>query len=686
MKTKILSIITLFLLTFSMSAQIDRSIQPKPGPSPKINIGQPKTFELKNGLKVLVVENHVLPRVSATLTIDNNLIFEGDKAGVSSLTGSLMGSGTKNIRKDDFNEEVDYLGANISFSSQGAYMRSLSKYFPRVLELMADAAQNPVFTQEEFDKEVNLLLDGIKSGEKSVANIANRVQSALAYGKNHPYGEFTSKKTVQNIKLADVQNFYTTYFKPNNAYLVIVGDVNFKEVKKLIKKHFNNWEKGELPSYTIPTVKNVAKTEIDFINMPNAVQSNIAVLNTANLKMSNPDFFAVKLANKILGGGGEGRLFLNLREDKGYTYGAYSNIRSNEKTATVFKASAQVRNMVTDSSAVEFIKEIKKFRDSLVSEEELKNAKAAYIGSFVRNVEKPETVASYALNIKINNLPEDFYELYLTKINAVTVEDIQRVAQKYFSADNARIIIVGKALDVLPNLEKLPYPIKYFDKEANPTSKPEMTKPIPAGVTKQTVIDSYFEAIGGQEKVNTIKTVFNTSEASMQGMTLLLESKSMVPNKQSVIMSGMGMIMSKMKFDGEKGYSEQQGRRMDLAGKELEKVKSNTVPFPETGYAIDEKVSLEKIEPIDGNDTYVLKVGDDISIYYDVASGLKIKQATKIKIGEKTMYQTFDFSDYKDVDGIKFPHLIKMTMGPQQFEFIVKEILINKDVANSDFE
>ncbi len=244
MKTKILSIITLFLLTLSMSAQIDRSIQPKPGPSPKINIGQPKTFELKNGLKVLVVENHVLPRVSATLTIDNNLIFEGDKAGVSSLTGSLMGSGTKNVSKDAFNEEVDYLGANISFSSQGAYMRSLSKYFPRIVELMADAAQNPVFTQEEFDKEVNLLLDGIKSGEKSVANIANRVQSALAYGKNHPYGEFTSKKTVQNIKLADVQNFYNTYFKPNNAYLVIVGDVNFKEVKKLVKKYFNNWEKA----------------------------------------------------------------------------------------------------------------------------------------------------------------------------------------------------------------------------------------------------------------------------------------------------------------------------------------------------------------------------------------------------------------------------------------------------------
>lgn len=686
MKTKYISIITLLFLTLSLSAQVDRSIQPKPGPSPKINLGKPQTFELKNGLKVLVVENHKLPRVSATLRIDNNPVFEGDKAGVSSLTGSLIGSGTKNISKDAFNEEVDYLGARLSFSTRGAYLNSLSKYFPRILELMADGSQNPVFKQEDFDKEVNILLDGIKSGEKSVATIARRVQSALAYGKNHPYGEFTSKETVENITLADVQNFYNTYFKPNNAYLVIVGDVNFKEVKKLVKKYFNKWEKGDLPSYTIPTVNNVATTEIDFINMPNSVQSDVTVLNTVNLKMSNPDYFAVKLANKILGGGGEGRLFLNLREDKGYTYGAYSSIGANEKTAATFKASAQVRNMVTDSAVVEFIKEIKKFRDTKVTDEELKNTKAAYVGDFVRNVEKPQTVAGYALNIIINNLPEDFYETYLTKINAVTAEDIQRVAQKYFSVDNARIIVTGKALDVLPNLEKLPYKINYFDKNANATSKPEMTKPIPEGVTKQTVINNYFEAIGGANKVANIKSLYTKSEASFNGMALTMESKSIAPNKQSVIMTGMGMTLSKMIFDGEKGYSEAQGRKTELTGDLLEKTKTTKVPFPEAGYLTDENVSLAKIEPINGSDAYAIKIGDDTTVYYDVATGLKVKQVTKIEAGGRTMYQTFDFLDYKEVDGVKFSHLLKMKTGPQLFEFITKEIVINEGVLDSDFE
>ena len=684
MRTTYISIITIFFLTLSLSAQVDRSVQPKPGPSPKVNLGKPETFELKNGLKVLVVENHKLPRVSAALTIDNNPIFEGDKAGISSLTGSLIGTGTKNISKDAFNEEVDYLGARLSFSSQGARLNSLSKYFSRILELMADGSQNPIFTQEEFDKEKNLLLDGIKSNEKSVAAIANRVQSALAYGKNHPYGEFTSKETVENIKLADVQKFYNTYFKPNNAYLIIVGDVNFKEVKKLIKKNFNKWKKGTLPLYSIPEVTNVAKTEIDFIDMPNAVQSDVTVLSTVNLKMSNPDYFAVKLANKILGGGGEGRLFLNLREDKGYTYGAYSSIGSDEKTASKFKASAQVRNMVTDSSAIELIKEIKKFRETPVTEEELSNTKAAYVGNFVRNVEKPETVARYALNIKVNNLPKDFYETYLTKINAVTIEDIQRVAQKYFSADNARIIITGKALDVLPNLEKLPYTINYFDKEANATEKPEMTKPIPVGVTKETVIDSYFEAIGGAEKIKALESTLVTYEASAMGSTILTTEKrtnakyanetSMGGNvMMKVIMSENGVFMNKQPLP-------------EAMAKEMT---YSLGTFSEIGILANENSKLSAIETIEGRDSYVISTKGKIvttSVYFDVETGLKIKELQTITMNGKTQNQEATFSNYKEFNGIKFPGIKTGKLGPQTVEFKLVDAKINEGVSESDFE
>ncbi|MFD1293179.1 M16 family metallopeptidase [Lutibacter holmesii] len=684
MKTKFIYIIALFFLATSVSAQIDRSVQPKPGPAPKVNLGKPQTFELKNGLKVLVVENHKLPRVSATLTIDNAPIFEGEKAGVSSLTASLLGSGSKNIAKDDFNEEVDYLGARISFGSQSARMSSLSKYFPRVLELMADAAQHPIFSQEDFDKEVNILKDGIKSGEKSVASISSRIQNLLAYGKNHPYGEYTSIATVENVTLADVENFYNTYFKPNNAYLIVVGDVNFKEVKKLITKNFSKWEKGTLPSYEIPAVSNVAATEIDFVNMPNAVQSDVTVLSTVEFKMTDPDYYAVLLANQIFGGDFNSYLNMNLREAHGYTYGARSGIRTDKNTAALFSAGAQVRNAVTDSTVVETMKELTKIRSTKVTAEELAIVKATYVGSFVRNVEKPETIARYSLNVETNNLPENFYETYLDKINAVTVEDIQRVAQKYFSADNARIVIVGKALDVLPNLEKTGYTINYFDKEGNPTSKPELTKPIPAGVTKATVIDNYFNAIGGADKIKAIESTLVSYEASAMGSTILSTEKR-TASKYANEMSMGGNVLAKIIMTKDAVTMNKQPLPAAMANE----MNYTLGTFTEMGVLTNENSILTGIENVDGKDMYVIATKGEIissTIFFDVETGLKVKETQVTAMQGQTQTQESNYSDYKEFNGVLFPTTKSGNLGPQVVTFKLIDAKVNEGVTASDFE
>ena len=684
MKTKIVSLIILLLLSITVTAQIDRSQQPKSGPAPKINLGKPQTFELKNGLKVIVVVNNKLPRVSATLTIDNPPIFEGEKAGTTSLAGSLLGTGSKKISKNAFNEEVDFLGANVSFSSSGARLNSLSRYFPRVLELMADAALNPVFTQDEFTKEQNKLLDGIKANEKSVAAMAGRVQNVLMYGKNHAYGEFVSQETANKVSLEDITNYYNTYYKPNNAYLVIVGDVNFKDVKKLVTKHFNNWKKGTIAPANLPEVSNVSKTEINFIDIPHAVQSEVATVNTFQLKMSDPDYHAVLVANQIFGGDFNSYLNMNLREARGYTYGAGSRVNA-DKYIGSFKASTSVRNMVTDSTVVEMMKEINRIRTEKVTDEVLKNVKAGYMGKFVMALEQPSTIARYALNIKVNNLPENFYETYLEKINAVTIEDVQRVAQKYFNVDNARIVIAGKASDAIPNLKKTGYKIYYFDIYGNPTAQPELSKPIPAGVTINTVFDNYFKAIGGKEKANSIKSTLTNSEASTQGMTLQMTTKQMAPDKFSMTMFMMGNIISQQVFDGEKGYMTQMGQKRPLEGTILEKMKSSSFPFVENGYLSNAK--LLKIEPIDGKDSYVVKVGDDTTVFYDVVSGLKTRESIiqKAPNGQE-MIQTVKYEDYKEIAGIKFPHTIKMTLGPQQIDFTVKDLKVNEGVTAADFQ
>ena len=682
MKTKILSLLVIFLVSIATNAQIDRSKMPKPGPDPVVKLGTPKTFTLKNGLKVIMVVNNKLPRASANLTIDNKPYFEGEISGVSGMMGSLLGRGTSNISKDDFNEKVDFLGANVSFSRSGAFASSLKKYFPEILGLMADGVMNSTFTQEEFDKEVQITLDGLKSDEKNVTSAARRVENVLTYGKNHPFGEFTSKKSVEKITLQDVKNNYTTYYKPNNAYLVIEGDINPKKIKKLVKSLFSDWKKGEIPGYTMPETKSVAATEINFVNMDNAVQSEIAVINNIDLTLGDKDYYAALIANNILGGGGTARLFMNLREDKGYTYGSYSRL-SQSRYAGTFRASASVRNVVTDSSVVEIQKEINKIRYQKVTAEELANSKEEYIGGFVMDVQKPRTVANFALNIARYNLPKDFYENYIKNIKAVTLDDVQNAAIKYFTGDKAKIVITGKGIDVLKNLEKGDYVIKYFDKYGNPTEKPAMTMPIPDGMTAATVVDKYMEAIGGKDKVMAVKTIMTVSNATIQGTPLLMTNKAAAPNKSLMTIAVMGNVMQKIIFDGEKGYQEARGQKKDMTGEELAKAKSENALFSDINYASGK---LLRIEPIEGKNTVVLKSGDK-EIFYDMTSGLKVKEVQTVKTPDgKEVKVPTTFADYKAVKGIMIPHWVGLKSGPMTLDFKVKEIKINEGVSDEDFK
>ena len=690
MKTKFYTILAFLFVTVSITAQIDRSQQPKPGPAPKISLEKPTEYELKNGLKILIVENHKLPRVSYNLTIDRDPIIEGDKAGVTSLLGSMLGNGTTNISKDDFNEEVDFLGARLSFGFSGGFASSLTKYSDRILQLLADAAMNPLLTSEEFGKEKDKLLEGLKSQAKSVDAVAGRVGGALSYGAEHPYGEFVTEETVNSVSFDDIQSYFTKYFGPNDAYLVVIGDVNTKEVYKRIKKYFGKWKKAsDISSFVPEANQNVEALEINFVDMPNAVQSNISITSNVKLKMSDPDYHAVLIANKIFGGGFNSYLNMNLREANGWTYGARSSVGT-DKYISRFSAGAAVRNAVTDSAIVETIKEIKRFQSEPVEASALANAKAKYVGDFVLALERPSTIAQYAISTKINELPEDFYATYLEKINAVSIEDVQRVANKYFTADNARFIVVGKGSEVVANLEKLGIPINYFDNYANPVDKPEFSKPIPEGVTASSVMASYIEAIGGNAAVESVQTMLFNAEVTIEGAPFKPTAviKSMAPNKSSMEMSiaGMGTIM-KQKFDGTTGYAEQQGMKQPMSEEDVAEQASQKGLFPEAHYTADE-IELMSLSDLDGTDVYKIKVkGVSESFrYYDANSGLLLREeATEEAQGQSVTTITVH-SDYRAVDGVMIPFGRKITAGPQVFGFNASEVVVNSGVTEADFK
>ena len=691
MKNRIILLITTMLISFSISAQLDRSIQPVGGPTPKIKLDKPKEFKLKNGIKVLVVENHKLPRVSYSLRIDGTPILEGEKAGVLSILGQMLGNGTTSIEKDVFNEEIDYLGANVSIGFRSSFASSLTKHNDRILELMADAIINPLLTVEEFDKTKEQLIESLKADEKSIDAIGSRVGNALSYGKNHVYGEFITEETLNKISYEDVIDFHKKYTYPNSAYIVVIGDVNYKEVKKSITEKFSVWKKAKKVENDVPVLTpNVGLTEVNFIDLPSATQSSIGVTNNVELKMNDEDYFTALITNNILGGGGEGYLFKNLREDKGYTYGAYSSLGSSRYGVARFSAGAKVRNMVTDSAVTEIVNEIVRIRTELVDAELLKNAKAKYVGNFIMRLERPQTIANYALNIKLNDLPEDFYETYLEKINAVTAEDVKRVANKYFKIANTRIIVVGKGSDVVENLEKVGFPINYFDKYANAVAKPVFNKAIPEGMTALDVVDNYIKAIGGKDMLLNVNTLVSNMDVTIPGAPFkpMAISKQMMPNKISfemkANMGGQTMSLMKRNFSGEKGYMEQQGQKMLMSEEEIMEAKNVEGIFEELYYS-DDQTELLSINSIDGEDVYKIKVVKNEKTsyrYYAVESGylISIEEEDENKNISSTKY-----GDYRSVNGIMMPYFMQVNAGGQNLEFNTTEVMVNTELKDSDF-
>lgn len=683
---KALTLIAALLMGMGMQAQIDRSKQPLPGPAPTINLGTPQEFKAKNGTTVLVVRNTKLPRVSASLRIDNPPHKEGRIAGVSQLTSAMLGNGSTNMPKEEMNEEVDFLGARMNVSTGGFFVSGLSKYFDRLMELATDSAFNPNFTQEELDDERKKAIESLKNSYKDVGTTAANVRGALAYGKSHPYGEIVTEESLNAITLDDIKSYYATWFVPENAYLVVVGDVEGKEVERAVKKNFKQWKKAKAPSITIPTPKDVQYTQIAFVDMPNAVQSEVIAMNLIDSKMNDEDYHAKLVTNAILGGGFDSYLNQNLREDKGWTYGARTSMGSNQYSRTTFRTSAQVRNEVTDSTVVETLKEINRIRNEKVTMDKLAQVKAKYVGDFVLALERPQTIANYALNIYTNDLPKDFYQTYLSKINAVTIDDVNRIAQEYLKPNNLRIVVVGKGSEVLEGLENIDYngkkiPVFYYDREGNKVARPAMAS-VDSNMSVQDVYKKYIDAVGGVDAVSKVNSVKYEGSASLQGQKLdmVMVKTSKGQFMQDIMM--MGNSMSKQAFNGTSGYMVAQGQRKDFDETEIAKVKEEAVIFMELG---SNAGKIAGADNVNGEDAVIVEMPSGKKVYYSQKTGLKLKESVTNEAGGQTVTVNTYFKDYKEVNGVMFPMTLSQDFGPMSLDFVMSKVLVNEGVTDADF-
>jgi zinc protease len=678
-RTFIYLLFSLFIT--SAIAQVDRTKLPEPGPAPEIRFGTAESFTLNNGLKVFVIENKKLPRVTYSLILDRDPIMEGDKAGMLGFVGQMMTAGTKNMSKDEFNEEVDFLGARISGSSTSLSASMLKRHEEKVLALMVDVLYNPLFPEEELVKLKTQSKSALALAKNDPNSISRNLTSKLVYGSSHPYGEIETETTVENVKVEDIKAYYNTFFKPNIAYLAIVGDITLPEAKRLVNKHFARWEKGNVPTFKYETPEPPAKNTVALVDRSASQQSVIDVTYPIQNSLSSEDYLASRIVGFVLGGGASSRLFMNLREDKSFTYGANARIGSDKYVAS-FNAFSSVRGTATDSAVHEIIYEIRNLRENGVTTEELESAKASLSGSFARSLESPATIANFAINMERYNLPNDYYSTYLKRLNALTVEEVNAAAKKLLKPDNMYITVVGNGSQIEQGLMAFGEVRRFTN-----VGEPERQIAMDSEISAEQVIDSYIQAIGGREKAKSIKTGKMEAVAEIQGTKLTMayvydEANHAFNNK----IQAMGNVLSNTTIRDGKAVVSAGGQTMELTDEQFEATKMNMFIFPELhfeelGYSLE----LDGVKDVEGDDAYKLVItnptGSQQINYYSVSSGLKIKS-------ESAENGEVFYSEYQDHDGIKYPMMstVKSPMIPVPLAAKVEKLEFNVSISEEDLK
>lgn len=693
MKKFILHIATVLLAINTLVAQpLDRSIRPKPGPAPEVQIGNAQSFVSSNGIKVFVVENHKLPSVSYSIDFDIRPEVQGDMTGYKDFIGDLLTAGTKNKSKDQFNKELDMLGATLSIGNDGIYMQTLKKNSDKLLSLCAEVLTSPVFSQTELDKLKKQAKSGLAQQQDDPEAMSQNITSILNYGKNHPYGEVATEKTIDKITLAQCKKFFETYFRPNVAYMAVVGDITLEEAKKQVEKHFNKWEKKDVPVAKYPNPKPPVGAAVGIVNKTGAVQSVIDVTYPIDMKQGSPDEIKLKVANGILGGGSTGRLFQNLRETHAWTYGSYSSVRSDELPyGGSFSATANSTTSASDSSVAEILKEMSRLRNELVPDEQLQGVKNYMAGTFALGLEDPRTLARYAINEKKFNMPKDYYKNYLKNLEAVTAKDVQEVAKKYIKPGVAYITVAGDKKAIAEKLKQFG-PVTIYDINGN-ILKDEPSAPLPSNISALSIVQKHIDATGGTEAWKKVNDMTMVMLMEMQGMKINITTIRKAPNKMVMDVTMMGNSLQKIAFDGTKGYMSAQGQKKEFDENETRKYASEANMSEELGYLDPAcKLAIKGIEKVDGEDAYMVEVtkpnGDKVNEYYNVKSGFKMKSEETEEGPQGSETTTSYYLNYQDgKGGLKFPQTIKQSGGQMGLmEMNLQSIEINTGVKDEAFK
>jgi zinc protease len=446
---------------------------PEPLPSIPFNVAEPLKRTLDNGLRVFVLPDERIPLVSLRLAF-----LRGDaqdpkgQVGLTSATASMLTEGTEKYSSRELAEKIERLGAAVHASASDDFTvvaaSALSFYTDDILQLIAEVIFKPTFPESELDLYKRNAVENLKYHRSQPNFLANEQTGRLVFGA-HPYSVTSpSEADYEKLERSSIVNFHDSAFAPNNAILLVVGNVDEAGFHRQIDELFGDWPSETVVTPEIEEIPVRTGRSLTIVDRPGSAQANIVIANSA-IAREHPDHFAVTVMNQVLGAGASSRVFMNLREEKGYTYGAYTRFDS-KKLAGSFEATAEVRTAVTGDSLKEFFYELNRIRDEKVSDEELADAKSFLTGVFPIRAETQEGLTGLISNQLLYGLPADYLQTYRDKINQITVDDVQRVANSYIRPHEFAIVIVGDAKDILPQAKEYADVVEILDAEGRPKS------------------------------------------------------------------------------------------------------------------------------------------------------------------------------------------------------------------------
>ena len=668
MKKIAIGLLVTFLATGIAFAQLDRSKLPASGPAPEIKIAEAETFMLANGLKVFVVKNTKLPRVSFELVLVIDPLPLGDKAGLSSFIGDMMMGGTIYRTKDVLDQQINFIGASLNATSRSVSASSLKKHQVAVLELMTDVLFNPVFSQSELDKLKKQALTDLVTTKDDPREISRRLSNAVHYGKNHPRGEFQTEQTIKNITLEDVKGYYATYFKPNMASLVIEGDMDKAEAERVVNQYFGAWEKGVVPTFTYPKPVRAAKQAVALVDRSSSMQSEINVMQPVSMDLGYAHYTSNELLSQILWS----RLNMNLSEKKGYTAYVISNIVTSQ-----INASASVRSEVTDSAVYEILYEINNFVKNGVTQEELDEVKAANANTFLLGLRRfPYWVNLAGFDFSLPDF-KDYYATYLEKLNAYTVADINAIAKRLIEPDKFTIMIVGNGAEIREKLAQFGEVVEYDNMGEQLVAD--------AAMTAEKVLEKYLTAVGGADKVAAVKTAKISMDADVMGTPRTIDFVYDSQNGSYVQkVSSSGNVIQKTSLANGKGSISEQGNTIEMDPAQLAEAQLNSYLFPEAVYkANGYTVTLDGLKNVEGKAAYKVIItaasGAKLINYYAQDSGLKVKY-------ENPASGDTYYGDYQATNGVLLPMswTFRSPQIPVPLEAKVTSLELNVPVTDAD--